>query len=97
MADGNAIMGVMTHVWKLTSQSSINTVVKKWWLPFVLLHALAYTTIPAGSIYRGGVMASFTLHLARSDLKVGTIQGYVWGFGLFANTTFRLAELLQIT
>ena len=78
VADGNAIMGVMNSRLETSSQSSINTVVKKWWLPFVLLHALAYTTIPAGSVYRGGIMASFTLHLARNNLKFGTIQGYVW-------------------
>ena len=43
-----------------------------------MAHALAYTTVPAGSPSRGGVMASFALHMARRGLKFGTIQGYVW-------------------
>ena len=78
VADGNAIRGVLNARLETSSQSSIDSVVRKWWLPFLLLHSLPYTTIPAGSVYRGGVMASFTLHLARNKLKYGTIQGYVW-------------------
>ena len=78
VADGNAIRGVLNARLETSSQSSIDSVVRKWWLPFLLVHSLPYTTIPAGSVYRGGVMASFTLHLARNKLKYGTIQGYVW-------------------
>jgi hypothetical protein len=77
-ADGNAIRGVLNSRLETSSQSTIDSVVRKWWLPFLLLHSLPYTTIPAGSVYRGGVMASFSLHLARSNLKYGTIQGYIW-------------------
>ena len=77
-ADGLAIQNVLNTRLRSSSQSTINTVVRKWWLPFVMAHALAYTTVPAGSPSRGGVMASFALHMARRGLKFGTIQGYVW-------------------
>lgn len=77
-ADAASIKDVMNTRLKTSSQSTINTVVSKWWLPFVMLHSLAYTVIPAGSPSRGGVMASFALHMARANLKFGTIQGYVW-------------------
>ena len=63
---------------KITSQSTIATVVRKWWDPFLILHSYPSTLIPAGSPLRGGVMASFALHLAKAHLKYGTIQGYVW-------------------
>ena len=77
-ADGLAITNVMNSRLETSSQSSINSVVKRWWLPFVLLHNFPFTTIPPGDERRGGMMASFTLYLARNHLKFGTIQGYVW-------------------
>ena len=77
-ADGLAIPTVMNTRLETSSQSTINTVVSKWWLPFLLLHALPYATIPPGHNGRGGVMASFTLHMARKCLKFGTMQSYVW-------------------
>ena len=77
-SDGLAIQNVMNTRLETSSQSTINTVVSKWWLPFLLLHALPYVTVPPGHDGRGGVMASFTLHLARKNLKFGTVQSYVW-------------------
>lgn len=77
-ADGLAIQTVMNTRLQTSSQSTINTVVRKWWLPFLLVHALPYDTLPPGHVGRGGVMASFTLYMARKGLKFGTVQGYVW-------------------
>jgi len=66
----------------ISSQSSIKTVISKWWLPFlgVLGSALPFEGdfIPAGHQSRGHLMAAFALHMAHKGLKYGTIQGYIW-------------------
>ena len=76
--DQSTIVDVLNSRLCKSSQSTINSVQKKWWGPFLLKNKLDFATIPAGSPDRGGIMASFALYMARGGLKYGTLQGYVW-------------------
>ena len=76
--DADLISSVFNTRLEKSSQSTINTVKNKWWSSFLTLNKLPFATIPAGSPQRGGIMASFALHMARGGLKFGTIQGYIW-------------------
>ena len=62
---------------RLKSTSKMDTVLGKWWKPHRESHGYP-VLIPAGSVTRGGEMASFVLFMANTfQLKFGTMQGYV--------------------
>ena len=80
-ADILTIAAVFNARLQTSSQSTLQSVVTKHWLPFCQLHSTALLgaiLIPAGSPFRGGIMASFALFLANKKLKFATIQGYIW-------------------
>ena len=60
-----------------SSQSTIKTARSKWWIPFCVEHGLE-EFITSGHVHRGGIMASFVLSLAKSNLAYSTITGYIW-------------------
>ena len=60
----------------VSSQSSIQTALRKWWRPFCTKYNLEFF-VPTGCAERGGIMASFVLAMSKS-LMYGTITGYVW-------------------
>ncbi len=60
----------------VSSKSSIQTALEKWWYPFCRKYELPYF-VPTGCEERGGIMASFVLVLSKT-LAYGTITGYVW-------------------
>jgi hypothetical protein len=62
-----------------SSQSTIATALKKWWIPFCNHYDLDLY-IPSGDPRRAGIMASFVLYMVtHGHLKYGTMQGYIWG------------------
>ena len=61
-----------------SSISTINTAWNKHWLPFCALHKLE-DYVKSGDTERGGIMASFVVHLSRSGMVYDTMVGYVWG------------------
>ena len=76
--DQLAIINVLNERLCKSSHSQIETVRSKWWSKFLLHKNYDFSTIPAGSPARGGIMASFALYMARAGLKYGTLQGYIW-------------------
>ena len=61
-----------------SSKSTIKTAITHW-EPFATEHKLP-SFIPNGHPDRGGIAASFAIHMARKKLSHGTIQNYIWGW-----------------
>ena len=61
-----------------SSQSTVATALKVWWLPFCSKWELP-AFVATGALDRGGIMASFVLHMVESQKIVySTMQGYLW-------------------
>jgi hypothetical protein len=73
----SAILDCQAQRLAVSSNSTIKTAVSHW-EPFATEHGLSLL-VENGDPARGGIMASFAVHLARKKLAYGTIQGYIWG------------------
>ena len=72
------VQQLMTDRLRPSSQSTIKTALTKWWWPFCNKWELPLF-VATGALDRGGVMASFVLHMVETQKVVySTIQGYLW-------------------
>ena len=62
-----------------SSQATIKTALTKWWRPFCDRWERASYYVDSGDPHRGGIMASFILHMVDDGtIKYSTITGYLW-------------------